>query len=391
MVSDLGKGGTQRAAINFATGYRNLGHDSRVLTLAPGGVRADILNQSLVHVYTWGSDSPDPFEGWIPELVHIHSHGCELSVIERISQQFSGNDVVYVETNVFSVPQPWEPILDYSFQMSDCGVWNYRKAGGAALKARKVPYPVGSFGSSYKSAEASRSRLGIPQGALVVGRVGQSAARKWSGAYKRVLAELSRDGNLYFVSVNPPVPLKKKLDRLLGERHIHVDQITDDTLLSEIYSSMDCFLHIADQGETFGYVLVEAAVHGVPVVTLSTPWADNAQPEIVINGTTGLVVGKRRNLPKAVRRAMNSSWDKEAMVATVNERFGAAKVCREVLDTVSRDRGGERQICYPAYELYDSANHFARLWDVIPRRLAWILLGSWSWKITSQIRSVLTG
>ena len=44
---------------------------------------------------------------------------------------------------------------------------------------------------------------------------------------------------------------------------------------------MDGFLHVSRIGESFGMVLCEAMLCGVPVVTLSTPLKDNSQLEVV--------------------------------------------------------------------------------------------------------------
>ena len=40
---------------------------------------------------------------------------------------------------------------------------------------------------------------------------------------------------------------------------------------------MDVFAHSAQQGESFGYVLAEAALCEIPIVTMATPWADDSQ------------------------------------------------------------------------------------------------------------------
>ena len=389
VVSDLEKGGTQRAAVNFAIGYRELDHDSRVLVLNDqGGVRAATLAEASVPVLNWAeADAFGLSRKWIPDLVHIHSHGCEERIIREIYQRYGSNRVTYVETNVFSVPQPWEPLLKYSFQMSDWGKWNYFRQGGDPEKARKVPYPVRVFRNQSLDRNQAKLKLGIPREAVVIGRVGQEARRKWSGIYPSVLKQLGKEESLYFISVNPPASIKLAIDKVLGSRHISFPEITDDTVLSEIYQSMDCFLHIADQGETFGYVLVEAALHGVPSVSLATPWADNAQPEIVLNGITGFVVRKRSKLATYVSKALEYKWDKGLMAEVVTNRFDARQVCGQLITEVFEGSSNHSNPQIVRYPEVLSTSFADRFWDSIPRRLAWILLGSWSWKKFQQVRS----
>ena len=49
-------------------------------------------------------------------------------------------------------------------------------------------------------------------------------------------------------------------------------------------------MHAADKGESFGMVLCEAMLCGLPVITLSRPLRDNSQIEVVRNGEAGIVV-----------------------------------------------------------------------------------------------------
>jgi hypothetical protein len=73
-----------------------------------------------------------------------------------------------------------------------------------------------------------------------------------------------------------------------------IDRLEGDAELVAAYSAMDVFGHAAAQGESFGYVLTEAMLCEVPVVTLSTPWGDNAQVEVVGHGVGGLVAANSR-------------------------------------------------------------------------------------------------
>jgi hypothetical protein len=81
-----------------------------------------------------------------------------------------------------------------------------------------------------------------------------------------------------------------------------VDFMNDDSALSGIYGSMDVFLHAARIGESFGMVLAEALLCGVPVISLSTPDKDNSQIEVVGHETGGLVVANVAGMLEAMHR-----------------------------------------------------------------------------------------
>ena len=66
-----------------------------------------------------------------------------------------------------------------------------------------------------------------------------------------------------------------------------VDFIQDKKLLNDIYASADIFWHIADQGESFGYVIIESILNGTPVISMQTPWSDNTQSEILASSQSG--------------------------------------------------------------------------------------------------------
>ena len=83
-------------------------------------------------------------------------------------------------------------------------------------------------------------------------------------------------------------------------RIIHIPKIYGDDALSIAYSAFDLMIHVAEQGESFGYVLAEALLCKTPVITLSTPWGDNSQCEVVGNRKGGYVVNKSNHITNAV-------------------------------------------------------------------------------------------
>ena len=89
IVYNLEKGGTQRAAQNFCEGYRELGHDSRILAAYGSGVRADELQQKKIKVWVGlDEDVLNDIVQWCPDLVHIHSHEMNVKDIYNIKLDF---------------------------------------------------------------------------------------------------------------------------------------------------------------------------------------------------------------------------------------------------------------------------------------------------------------
>ena len=107
-------------------------------------------------------------------------------------------------------------------------------------------------------------------------------------------------------------------------------------LLREIYSCLDLFLHISNKGESFGHVLCEAMLSGVPVVTLSTPLKDNSQLEVVEHEVGGLVARDLEGLTNAVLRLYEDRvlLEKLARQAPdlIASRFANEKVVKTILE-----------------------------------------------------------
>lgn len=292
IVFSLGKGGTERAAQNFCEGYGELGHDSRILAAYGSGVRADELQQKKLKVWV-GLDAAvlNDIVHWCPDLVHIHSHGMKVKDIYNLKEVIV--NAKFVETNVFSTPSEYEDILEYSYQLSNWCHFLYLARGGSKYKSTIVPYPVKTeafIRSNKMDAIAFREKHGIPKDAFVFGRIGQHYFGKWSlylvDLFNKFISEV--DGSCYLLIVNPPHEIINYIAKNSINNVVIIDKLIGDKELRDCYSSMDLFLHIANQGESFGMVLAESILCETPVITLSTPWCDNTQCEVVGDGIGGM-------------------------------------------------------------------------------------------------------
>src|SRR4051812_39460016 len=111
VVHDLGRGGTQRAAQNFAISYRRLGYESGVLAINTSGSREAALDDCDVRVFNANGNPEtceklaDTFE---PDLIHIHRPGRENTLETQLLRRLRKPNRRVLETNIFAR-------VDYSY------------------------------------------------------------------------------------------------------------------------------------------------------------------------------------------------------------------------------------------------------------------------------------
>jgi glycosyltransferase involved in cell wall biosynthesis len=150
--------------------------------------------------------------------------------------------------------------------------------------------------------------MGVPEEALVVGRVGQPIVYKWSPllftAFERIARAIPQ---AWLVVVGaPPIAVRQIQTLEARARVVVVPKVDTDVELLAVYSAMDVTGHAAAQGESFGYVIAESMLCELPVVTLSTPWGDNAQTELVRHGANGYIARGQRAFTEGLRSLLLS-------------------------------------------------------------------------------------
>lgn len=347
VVYSLGKGGTERAAQNFAFGYAELGQESRVLFTRVDGPRRGYLQQRQIPVYALGcAEDREAIRGWGPDIIHLHSHGLEPAEFEAIKSLAPG--ARFVETNVFSRPSPWAADLAVSYQLSGWCLWRFQRFSQGAFPAAVVPYPVDIAAFSPAAPErrtAFRAGLGLSPEDIVLGRVGQRLDSKWSVALIDVFERLRKnDPRLRLVIVNAPDSILARVAASRFRDDIKaIDVIHGDDELAVCYSAMDLFVLIAEQGESFGMVLAESMLCETPVVALATPWADNSQGEVVGHGIGGLVAVRKGQVAPLLRQLINDPALRETLGRRGRERiarrYGAAVVAGQSLAVIEAGAG----------------------------------------------------
>ncbi len=288
VVFSLGLGGTERTAQTFSEAYQNCLHDSKVLYLDNGGERENRLISQGIHCYRFiTNENINKIIEWDPDLVHIHSHGISKKTIEKLSFLFNGKRKI-VEQNVFSLPNYLTYKVNLSFQLSNWCNWIFMSKSQLNKNLITAIVPNATDIKSFKPANELevlnfKRNNQIDQSKIIIGRVGQPYIGKWSIKLIDIFLDLVKiNPNIHLLLVLPPIEIIEKIDFLnLNEYVTILDKIQGDDNLSIVYSSIDIFTHIADQGESFGNVLAESMLCETPVLTLSTPWGDNSQCEVV--------------------------------------------------------------------------------------------------------------
>lgn len=142
--------------------------------------------------------------------------------------------------------------------------------------------------------------------------------------------------------VNPPNSIIKDIEKSkFKKRIIHIPKIIGDNKLAIAYSSFDIMAHIAEKGESFGYVLTESILCETPVVTLNTPWADNSQAEVVDHLNGGYVVNSKKYFIQAILQYMKNPNSVNINKGRLNiiQRYHYEQVAIDIIEQTMYKKG----------------------------------------------------
>ena len=324
VATDLGIGGTQRVAQNLTIGMQSRGADVAFLAHRNGGPRQAHLAARNIETFVVSSDKTlatalDEATTWKPDIVHIHRTGRPDAGETAILRQLRGTGAKVVETNVFA-RYDWTEggeLIDAHCQLSRWCAYKWHSWAGRKADNKLsflLPYAVDIDSIHPLPADeraALRSKFGVPAGRFLFGRIGQPLEPKWDpeilNAFRQVV-EAGHDVGLLLVGAPASYPGRvAALPQPVRDRILFLPTTSNDKELQGYFSVLDSFLHLAHIGESFGMVLCEAMLAGVPVVTLSTPLRDNSQLEVIGHGQGGVVALDAAAVPKAMIALMGDS------------------------------------------------------------------------------------
>jgi glycosyltransferase involved in cell wall biosynthesis len=277
---------------------RAQGRRARVLGPEPAAWRAELKRNpcDLLHIHRHGESDP----GWDAVIQAAREAG-----VRRV-----------VQTNVFGAQdrRGLGPSLDHHFYMSAMCLWRWagwpRLLPAGHLQRHSVlynPLRLSELPGSPVSASArnrARRALGIPLDAFVLGRLGRPDINKWPAWLPRVYARFARlKPRARLLLMEAPPGIEAELEALgVRDKALLLPARPDWAGVLRVYQALDCLAHGSRVGESFGYTLAEAQALGLPVLCDSTPWADNAQVELITHGQDGLIAGRPQAYLQALLR-----------------------------------------------------------------------------------------
>lgn len=319
VANGFGYAGTERAAETWCHGLKARGWSVRAYALGQDGPRSRSLGAGGVPARVLGADPA----GWGRELrrqgcdvLHVHRHGERDERFDALTAAARRHGSAIVETNVFGERRRLFPASapDVMGFMSVFCLWRYVgwpvSLAAGTLESHAVLYNPLDRGAFIAPAVQGRLRRqarrdwGLAHGDLVVGRLGRPDPNKWPVWLMGALASARRClPNLKIVMMGAP-PAQVEVARRLGLQGSvrFLPPSAEQAQVDRYYAAIDVLAHGSRVGESFGSTLAEAAAAGRPVVVDSTPWADNAQVEVVEHGVTGLVAGRPGAFVQALLR-----------------------------------------------------------------------------------------
>ena len=301
----LGYRGTAKALYGYAMILmRN--HDVRVWEYdddsSPDDEHASLLRNHGLVVHM-GHRCLNEALAFKPDVINLHRPGIPRQRDLDVFIPFKKNGARCIETNVFGRVDPTiADIVDTSIQVSRWDLWQWSKWTGAGYPVRGAYCPNPIDCSVYKRISTQerdevRKSWGIPDGARVMGRIGNT---DWAALKKPLLSVFANDGNAFVVHVEDHS--NKLPECFVNHPRVRcIPRISGAQALSRFYSACDVMVSMSTIGESFGYVNAEAMLCGTPVIALSTPLHCNAQSEMVEPGVCGLTIANPAALSRAYK------------------------------------------------------------------------------------------
>jgi glycosyltransferase involved in cell wall biosynthesis len=309
VAGTLGLGGTEKGMVTHALRLDRTRFSPKVIALYEEGPRRADLEAGGVEVGCAQGNLErliELLDG--ADLVHVFRHGGHDPLLPEACRQTGVR--ILVESNIFGAVDrsPDESLIACHLFLSLMCLRRYREWVGS-------PEPFGErHRVSYLPVDADRLRtlapdtrtaklaLGFDPDRPLVGRLGRAADLKWRDLLIDMaphLIDLVPDVQILYVGMTPSKQRRAGRLALLEQIRAH-PAVADEERLAGLYRACDVVINGAVIGESQGVALAEAMALEVPVVTCSTPWADNAQVEMVDHGVTGWVANHPKPFAEAV-------------------------------------------------------------------------------------------
>ncbi|HEX2017075.1 MAG TPA: glycosyltransferase family 4 protein [Solirubrobacteraceae bacterium] len=317
-------GGTEKGMVNHALAFDRSRVDVHVVTLLGDGPRLEQLQSAGIPSACAHSD-PERLAQLLQgsDVVHVFRIGLADALVPEARRR--AGVPVMVETNIFGQVDASEDRgqFDAHLFISKMCALRYRQRLGVDARGFRSRHAVGylpvdaeGLRAQAPNRRAAKAALGLDPDRPVVGRTGRDDDRKWRNLLVDMVEPLLArvpEAQVLFVGATPA-----KVGRLYRAGVLdrcRLMPLVPEASLALVYRACDVFVNAAEIGEAQGLVLAEALALEVPVVTCSTPWVDNAQIEVVDEGSDGHVADHPVAFAEAVAHLLHPE---------VNRRYGAA-------------------------------------------------------------------
>jgi glycosyltransferase involved in cell wall biosynthesis len=344
VCNSFSMGGTAKAAVTYALNHDRARVSPRAIALSEPGVRAGALEAAGIEVLC-AEDDVDRLARQLRgvDVVHVHRAGLAEPIVPAACRA-AGVEAL-VETNVFGWRDASADDAQFSAHLliSQMCAMRYRARAGVDLERfhrrhRTLYYPVDvdALRADAISRSDAHALLGLDPARPTVVRVGREDDRKWGDILVAMVPHLLRlVPDVQIVLVGATAHRRAQLGRLgVLERVRCMPSSSDARRLAAFYCAADVFVSASSIGESFGLAIAEAMALGIPVVTSSTPWTDNAQVEVVDNGVNGWVANHPRTFAEAAADLLGDDRRRAAFGAAAVDKVDAswhpARLTREL-------------------------------------------------------------
>jgi glycosyltransferase involved in cell wall biosynthesis len=304
-LTNLGLGGTEKAACRWACGLHARGYEVAVLTLRDGPRRAE-LESSGIRVRV-ADPSREAVESALrelyPEIIHAHApgHPHDGDVLGEALAAVP-KKIPVVQTNIFgkfenSREDRWTDFRLFISWTScvQAARRSFQPLNTAFFRRASVAvYPLDPDDGPGKPERAAfRQMHGVRDNEVLFGRLSRPEPNKWTDLpLESFRLALRRNPHIKLLLREPPPAIAQMLATAPDRDHFLILNATSDREeLRRTMASLDVVLHTSSIGESFGYGIAEPMNFGKPVIANSTPWADQAQIELVRHGECGFIAG----------------------------------------------------------------------------------------------------
>ena len=246
----------------------------------------------------------------------------------------------------------------HSVHLSEWQRKRWIERGGDPGSSSVIPIPV----RSPETSEDLRSRLDIPEGAVVAGFHQRAQDEIFSPIPLAAFSSIEATSR-YFVVMGGSSAYRAQAEELGIRNARFVDHSADPSEISRFLNTLDVFAHGRLDGETYGSVLAEALMHGKPCLSHESEIA-NAQPETM--GSHGIFVRNQDEYATELLGLMADSKRRERLASGARE-FAESRYSLDAFGEQLRALYAEIETIVRAGDQPRRTKR--RTWPINPRRL----------------------